>query len=695
MTRRRRYGNLDDAPVLDGDNGFIGFASGIAADTLPQGIAALAENMRSSENVYGVRPGNKLLKENEDISCPDLILSFDLGCQVSAASLTRVGSVATFVATADHKFLDGQLVAMECAEQPEYNIDAEIVFINATTFSYTVAGAPATPATGTPIASSGPQLGNVSDNGIRHSIEWRDPLTLETRILRARATEAELTDPDDPTNCIAIPYPIAETIGKDEPAWLTQVNDRVILHRGFQQPALEWFNDETEPFLFKAETGSVKWNMPRSSWSVYYQNRLIVPLESIPIETTSITRIGLLATMTTLKPSGLVKGEKLVITNGNSFLWDGTYLITGTPGPNLVEFTLLSLPPTTDAGGTAQVFITHFDELIISDILDTDTYDNINARFRINAGGSDNLIFAYPWLDDQVLIFMRYSVHLIAGITDISNAVVKEITREVGCSSRGSVAGGGPFVIFRQDNNLFLIQAGEELKLQWKTTPISHPDIEDIMGRVTAISSNESWATYFDNRYWIALPIDGNSRNTRVLAYNLPRQQWESFDTLPDTFNPDFMHKARFGNKQARVGSTYEGALYVFDVLNGEEDGDEIGPIAALPDITPQIFIPGAVDTRKYAGGLREIKRWIYAQLSMTLTTLQTITATPSLEDPDLLGETISRTGTLTKDPLVRFRIGRRGRALQIQWRTSGGRPQLRNTLVEGAINDRSVKGFN
>lgn len=694
MSNFRKYGKNDDVPVQDGDAGFIGFASGVAADSLPPGVAAFAQNIRSRKNTDKVRPGNKLLLDGEDIECDNLILPFTLGCEVTAASLTRSGSTATFVATAPVPFADQDYIAMECADQAEYNIDATITLISPTTFTYQITGTPVSPATGDPIASSGPRLGSTTDDGVRHSIEWTDPQTKETRTLRARGTFAELIDLDEPQNKIILPYPGAETIEASDPAWLTQVNDRVILHRGFQLQALEWFNDDATGFVLKAETGSVKWNMPRSSWSVWLgSNQLLVPLESIPVELTSVTRVGLLATATTLKDHGLEPGDSFVLTDSNAYQWDGLYDIATVTSPTTFEFNLEVAPPTLSAGGFVAMAVTRFDEVIVSDTLDTDTYDNINARYRFNAGGADHVIFAYPWVKEQVLIFMRHSVHIIKGISVPLTSIKDHITLEVGCSDRGSVAGSGPIVIFRQENNLYQIKAGRELELQWLKAPISYPDIEDIMENVTEVSSHFSWAVYFNNRYWIALPFDGEPRNTKILVYHVVREQWESVDTVPTGFNPDFMHVARYGNKDKRIGSTFEGALYVFDELTDEEADDEIGPLTTTP--IPTAIIPGAVDTRLYTGSIQEIKRWATAQCSMFLTDQQSVTVTPIMEDPDITGETKTFTGTTTKDPLKRQRIGRQGRGLQLQWRTFGGRPELRNTLVEGAIKAREVKGHN
>lgn len=70
----------------------------------------------------------------------------------SVSSLTRVSTVATAVSTA-HGFANGQQITIQGATQSEYNGLFYITVVDENTFTYTVSGTPATPATGTIKAS--------------------------------------------------------------------------------------------------------------------------------------------------------------------------------------------------------------------------------------------------------------------------------------------------------------------------------------------------------------------------------------------------------------------------------------------------------------------------------------------------------------------------------------------------------------
>lgn len=68
---------------------------------------------------------------------------------VSVSSITRVGSTATVVCAAAHGLRTGDSALIAGAAQGDYNVDAVITVVDPTTFTYTVANSPATPATGT------------------------------------------------------------------------------------------------------------------------------------------------------------------------------------------------------------------------------------------------------------------------------------------------------------------------------------------------------------------------------------------------------------------------------------------------------------------------------------------------------------------------------------------------------------------
>ena len=72
----------------------------------------------------------------------------------SVASIARVGNVATVTTDVDHEFPSGIDVTIAGAVETEYNGTIEILVIASNQFTYAVAGAPSTPATGTITATA-------------------------------------------------------------------------------------------------------------------------------------------------------------------------------------------------------------------------------------------------------------------------------------------------------------------------------------------------------------------------------------------------------------------------------------------------------------------------------------------------------------------------------------------------------------
>lgn len=68
---------------------------------------------------------------------------------VSVSSITRASQTATVTTATAHGFTTGDYVTHAGAAQSEYNVEAQVTVTGATTYTFTVSGSPASPATGT------------------------------------------------------------------------------------------------------------------------------------------------------------------------------------------------------------------------------------------------------------------------------------------------------------------------------------------------------------------------------------------------------------------------------------------------------------------------------------------------------------------------------------------------------------------
>ena len=125
--------------------------------------------------------------------------------------------------------------------------------------------------------------------------------------------------------------------------------------------------------------------------------------------------------------------EKLILFRGKNktpLEWDGDYSsptdfvvkANGSPGAGRIQCpntdfgvffrNRLIIPQPTDSNYT----------VLMSDLLDTDNYYAAESQFRINKGSADKLVGFYPYQEDQLIVFMRNSIHMINNIATTSTA---------------------------------------------------------------------------------------------------------------------------------------------------------------------------------------------------------------------------------------------------------------------------------
>lgn len=128
----------------------------------------------------------------------------DMNYQTSVTSINRSGATATVVQTA-HGLATNDKVYIEGANQPEYNGIHQITWISVNSYSYTVSGAPDTPATGTLLETDVLISGLTNASGIATATR---SFSADQNIT-GRVREGTAPDPNYKTS------PITGTVDKD------------------------------------------------------------------------------------------------------------------------------------------------------------------------------------------------------------------------------------------------------------------------------------------------------------------------------------------------------------------------------------------------------------------------------------------------------------------------------------------------
>ena len=337
------------------------------------------------------------------------------------------------------------------------------------------------------------------------------------------------------------------------------------------------------------------------------------------------------------------------------------------------------------------------DELIVSDILDSDTYDQVYNEYRFNAGLADFLVAAHAFSDDKLVVFNRESIHLVVSSSDVANSSVQLITNEVGCLARRSIQQIGDNIIFLSDNGVYGTSFVDLYNLRGNVTPLSS-SIDATIKRINLAYAQGAVSAYFDNRYYLAVPLDGSPVNNRILIFNFLNKGWESIDSVNNVnWNIKELFAGGNGADRGLYAVSESGSVHRIDYRNDSNDFVSVS-IGEDPAAFP---ILASATTRMFNFGIIDKKKWnnyeVHVQSNSVNVSDATLTAeieNPDTETPLNLGSISSKLGGLLapdEDATIRGRIGNyRGYGLQFTFTPTAGRPRLRAIKVGGSTTSRS-----
>ena len=319
-------------------------------------------------------------------------------------------------------------------------------------------------------------------------------------------------------------------------------------------------------------------------------------------------------------------------------------------------------------------------QIIISQVENVESYDTINGVFTFGPGTADYLIGVTPYQDQQTLVFLRHSIWLINAVSgDVSAMTTQIITNQVGCLSKRTIATCGANVLFLSDFGVFILQPGYELLLRGNSLPLSAP-LNPIMQRINYSATNVPCAQYVNNRYYLAVPLDGNTRNNAMLVYNFINQQWESVDTFPNGFYCDYLAvMLNASGVPTLYCLSFEGGLYAYE-QNEQDD------FAAASQPASQYLINGLLTTRRYTFGTNGLKQFNRAIINFNLIDAGSGFSTSAIiTNPDDTKALPSLTSTTANDITRPFIIRKRAYGLQLQFA---------NTAYRGSVINYSVGAY-
>lgn len=663
MPDYRTYGARDDRIAKDGDVGFIGFNNRLRPDQLAGGMLTDAQNVRLDRNGEAqVRKGIQVVEAPFAVGGDVFRLPDDSEIGNDIARLPTTIESASLTSDVVSLVLDEPAVELGYDFQVGDEITVEGIQFTGTdpngthtitsvtdaggtsTITYALPGADETYTTAIVL----PEDLSFQLNGITTQAVVGYNMVLDQGNVTEVYASTAFSDPNDNasqyiliasnTKVVAknlltnattdITYPAGETV-PPRSSMLQAFNKVFIFRNG--QTALEWDGDFNNNFTL-APSGeySQPTQLSPSSFDITDGK---ATAEFSSVADLNGTSVGDTIEIEAIGNSPLVVGEKYVVSERDNSVPSISFFVQHEDTSNSqgvifqqevsVGLGFIHMPAPEYAVYHQRRLVMPFrfiprvadnqfdstgnlDEIIASDILDSDTYDRIYAQYRFNAGEADFNVGLHSFAEDKLMVFNRNSIHLVQNTTNLQGASTKLLTNEVGCVARQSIVQVGNRVIFLSDNGVYGTEFLDEYNLRGTETPLSEP-INESIKRINRDQWSKSVAVYFDNRYFIAVPVNGSLENNVVLIYNFLNKQWESIDSVDNAdWDIENLIVAGDGNQRGVYAINKLGGIHRMDK---REQGDDLVNVSIGGSSVTEP-IKASVTTRQYTLGSMGRKKW-------------------------------------------------------------------------------------
>jgi len=192
------------------------------------------------------------------------------------------------------------------------------------------------------------------------------------------------------------------------------------------------------------------------------------------------------------------------------------------------------------------------DLVAVSDYLNYTRFQPVLSTFRINQGSDDDLVALWKFDENTVLCFKERSIYAVRNLYgNYADAMLQEITRGYGLKAPKSLASVGKDVWFLSDQRgVCSLRVAENGRVQGVDVPVSDP-IQTVIDRINWVYADVATAAYHQNRYYLAVPIDGATKNNAVLVYDFINQAWSGYDTSDQIGKAGTCNNASYTAKQS------------------------------------------------------------------------------------------------------------------------------------------------
>jgi hypothetical protein len=159
--------------------------------------------------------------------------------------------------------------------------------------------------------------------------------------------------------------------------------------------------------------------------------------------------------------------------------------------------------------------------LYASDILDAEVWKSTNS---IIVGGDDgeDIVAIQPFYDYEILVFKPNKIYLVTADptqTTAAGWTVRLLNDKIGCASGRSVNFVNKDVFFLANDGIRSVARSVADDFYIVGTPISEP-VKNIIARINKNYVTTCNAAFYNNRYYLAIPLDTAITPNYILVYN-------------------------------------------------------------------------------------------------------------------------------------------------------------------------------
>ena len=734
MARYDAYGAQDNRLAEDLDQGFIGFNNKLRPDQLRPGMLTESNNGRMDLNgEWQPRKGIEIFSTPFTPAVLKLYaisdsLAFRLHDTLPDVATTgdgvktdysRSGEVLTINFASAHGITTGDIVNIDVTAggTVDPNGNHSCTASSSTQIQITITGLDAEP-TGA-MNVKGPKLDTSASNFIHAACEFSDPNNEAASYIAAVGTQSTILvkTSDSGATTVTLTYPSGESVPEGSNI-IQAFNKLFIFRKG--QIALQWDGDVSTTTFSLVSNGTFTQPTPIPISDLDFASGTA----TATVSSTSSLLVGDVLTITTAGTSGYTVGDTVTVsevTNSTTFKFptdkaDDTNKtatvskpisiglgFTHMPAPEFGTYhqRRLVVPYRYDiTGSSGSATITDkkiLDEALFSDILDHNTYDRVFGQFRFNAGEADFIVGFHSFSEDQLVVFNRNSIHTVKNSLSLENSVSQVITNDIGCVARNSIQQIGNKLMFLSDNGVYALDFIDLYNLRGQDVPLSE-SIQGTIANINQAYAHKAVSAYFDNRYYLAVPVGNSTTNNRLIIYNFLNRQWESIDSIADDdWEYSYLVVGGAGDKRGVYVVNRTGGVHKYE--ERVDDSDRF--LDAIGGSNQTAIVPSSATTRMFTVGSIDRKKWnnfeIHLQSSENNVSNATLSAITENIDAEINLGTISDLNggelAVDEDVSLRGRFGnKRAYGLQFKLETTKGRPRLRALKVAGGITFRNTQ---